>query len=398
MYAKPVYVDGKILAIYQKRLIDLYKEKITFMVEFSSNIDSIIQVLCNGNSIINVDENMTLQKQTLLLAIYNKYIVEKPTNDTDKILQKIGDYLVFCGLYNIQYDNTYFELYYNKVVNHIKKLPQQGICISQLDIITAIYGLNSLYTKKFTEICWARSNFTQFEQIIHWVRETKDACEIFTLARCLNHDNVKPRGLLHNQNICTENILQYINGSEFLNRITTKINTHTLPFNCSENNMVCINKRKGHYVKCFTNTGTYIAHSLIHRIGTLFAVVMGFEFEATSIFKNMVLVNDVFDAINTAKDYDNGIILMFPKEAIENIGYNPVDVTTTLSYNEFQKYIQESSNAKTTYKYITHTNPLNQKYYYITNDDLVNTFFRKSNLLGILHLNSTNQSTVFNQK
>lgn len=393
MFAKPIHVDGKILAIYQKRLIDLYSKKITIMVEGSTDQDPIIHAICNGvNATIKIEENMSLQKQTILLAIYNKYIVDNVKTVGDKILQIAGDYLVFCGLYNLQYDNSYFEAYYDTIINYIKNSPPQAILISKMNIMAAIYGLNKQYTAILCGTDWTTSNFTPFEKIISWVRGNEtNICEIFTEARCQNHYHVQPRGFLQLRNMATENVLQYINGSNFINTVTNKINAYTMPFVIPDSKLVCINNRKGHYVKCFTDTASYISHIVMHRMRTLFAIAMSFEFETTTIFRNRVLVNDVFEAIKISKEYEHGIILMFPTENL------PLNGDVELSADEFQNHTNTSMNIQNC-KYITHKNGLNQTHYYIKDDDAINEFFKKSNLIGIICISSREHMKCFNQK
>lgn len=300
------------LKVYQRKLINLCKNKFKVSVMPSSDdsqLNSNIRTLLCSENVMIVNDDMTLQHQTLVLSIYMSLLSE--FHLSPKILS-FGDKLVLCGLYNTQFNKKKAATLYNLFKNEIKNMMSIEVTINELDIVAGIYGLNSTYTRRLQELADSSTLKMSVDTIniaIELNMLDKKSAKLFTPERRLNMINYKPHsGLLTNMDFALI-VIRYISNSKFLNIVENE--------NCYNAPMLIDDLTKKETITINGNDKIVVHTNLESFTPTnqnIYYVSMSYDCDSYRNFCNGVFAFDLSDAIKLASEFEFGIILVYIKD------------------------------------------------------------------------------------
>lgn len=365
------------LARQQRNIIDICKDKFKVKIRFQSNQyveKSIRKLLCDFEGRLLITENMSLQKQTLILAIYMVALENMATLLPQTMLNHI-DNLVYCGLYNIRYYNKPED---SNVLEHLNSIECEHIHITDLGIIAGFYGLSENYTERLTQ----NKHMNIYLSIFNYLQYAVDPSQVFTSARYVNMLKHAPSSKMFNYKEYVQIVVSRINSSKFLNEITNGFNIHKNGDNymrlCEYDQSINkITSGQGIKYELFSDIDSF--ESVSDANSYMYAVVMSYDFKVDAEFRALTLIDDVCIAVDVASHFEYGIVLVFPK-------------TDLINHNRVTKYqmINRLSNSNED-THITYISSSGECYLYMNCESETKQYITKANVFAVLVLNTTDK-------
>lgn len=339
----------------QKQLLVECENKIKVFATFDKNktINSHVRTLLFGKyKLLLSAAGTTLQHQTLALAIYMNILCNF-MNKINKSLLYYGNTLVFNGLLNIKhviYKNNFsikgekqpeetnkfnltsrysldnpIELNNKYLQEDFQQIENRVLTFNSYDIIAAIYGLNLETQSKMSHSEVVQGNETCTDYINNLIISTIPLFNIFTPQRFGTMFGTKSSSNTFELKQHFQLQVKYITNSDFLNTTTTKVNKYYYVkdhINNVENGYITIN---GNPILLFSDAEKFslMAELCVNDTNRdvsvtindfVFGVMMTYDFEE-GIITDMPL-GGLKNAIRTAQDYENGMIVVFRKSLL----------------------------------------------------------------------------------
>lgn len=406
----------------QKEAIRQLQKKITINVKFDQNnvlSHAVRETLFGDGNTLIVSNIMTLQQQTLILAIYINVMTNFMSNVEDALNNFINK-LVFYGMYNmtpIDRTNSYsFVTNHNPPANnlthqyhyidepvgnqlnakHLQEdvsiLPKQTFNLTSFDIIGAIYGLNAKTQASLncSEVCTGK--ITCHDYIINKIKSDVQLTDTLMPMRFWN---LYISNFTNKYIPITEYIILLMNqfhNSSFYQNVTNDTNKYIytpkytiipdepisriIVDNCEVETYHNYNdfiKKHGNLTELFAgkngfgvSTSLFVQNARNVNVDNnpLFCIAMKYDFENDTI-GNQILSDNIIEISKYQSIYEYGIILAFPR-------------TLLLSTDCLVE--------------ATKGNGLSGSHYQISNVDVVKKFFCRSNATAIIY--NKNQSKI----
>lgn len=364
------------LARQQRNIINICMEKFKVKIRSGNTCyvnKNIRKLLCDFNHTLTIDENMSLQKQTLILAIYMIALENLATPLPQHVLTFI-DKLVYCGLYNIRFYNRHEDA---AVLAHLNTIEFENIHLDEFAVIAGIYGLNSIYMEQLK----SDKPYNAYLAISNYIHASVNPSQVFTFARYINIIKHMPTGKFFSNKEYVQSTIARIHNSKFLNEITYGFNIHNTGDNymrlCeyASNDRNTINGGNQMKYELFSDVDSFI--SVSNSEDFMYSVIMSYDFESEVEFKNITLCNEVYTALDVASYFEYAIVLVFPK----------TDLLNKNIVSEYQMTNRLPNSITDTY--ISYVDSCEGSYLHIENTNETKKYLSKDNVLAVLAAHTT---------
>lgn len=350
----------------QRKLIDLFKNKypINVIPSNTPELSLCIRELLYKKNVLIVKDDMTLQHQTLVLSIYMSIISDFGVSQ--KTLN-FGDYVVFCGLYNCQFNPNKFEKLYPTFKEEVRDMMKIEVTINELEIVACIYGLNGKCTRELDEYVVdiaitkdidatidaanatdsvdgdvdadadaaadvnadtdadadvdtdddtdADTTHTKFNTVRDYIQSMIELVNIkllklFTVARYINMLKYKPNS--HHIADCDHVLIvvRYISNSRFFNTVEDKscYNSPLLFEDFTKKETMKISKNNK--ITVHTTLDSFTSTNDINQ--NMYYVIRSYDCINKYEFSNGVFVLNVYEATTLASKFEYGMTVVFP--------------------------------------------------------------------------------------